>query len=77
MEQEVPDEVQAAMALKLVDDVRAMIRKEIKLALEDYSFMGQLGGFQLGEAIVRSGVLSSTAFRDAVKTIITQQMQKY
>lgn len=77
MEQDVPDEVQAAMGLKLVEDVRKLIRDEVKAALEDYQFMGQLGGFQLGEAIVRSGVFSSSVFHDAVKSVLVQQMQKY
>lgn len=77
MEQAVPDEVQAAMAMNLADDVRKLIRDEVKAALEDHSFMGQLGGFQLGEAIIRSGVFSSTMFEAAVKNTITKQMQKY
>lgn len=77
MTAEVSEEDQAAMALKLHMNVKQLIRDEIKAALEDYQFMGQLGGFQLGEAVVRSGVLNSVVFRDAVKSVIVQQMQKY
>lgn len=39
---EVPDEVQAAMHLKLMDGVSELVRKEIKKALEDYSFYSKL-----------------------------------
>ena len=35
MEPEVPDEVQAAMSLKMMENVRALIRKELAAALVD------------------------------------------
>ena len=77
MEQTVPDEVQAAMSLKLVEDVRKLIRDEIKLALEDYQFTGNLLGHPMLEAIMRSGAQSSNTFRLAVCAAIQQQMQKF
>jgi hypothetical protein len=76
MEQEVPDEVQAAMGLKLVGDVRKLIREEVKAALEDKVFMDSLFAYPLAEAVSR-GLNTSSAFRSAVKNIIIQQMQKY
>ena len=75
--QEVSEQEQADMAIKLHENVRQLIRDEIKAALEDYQFMGQLGSFQLGEAIIRGGVFRSSVFRDAVKSVIVQQMQRY
>lgn len=39
MSDEVDGETQAAMKLKLVDDVRALIRDELKLALNDRAWL--------------------------------------
>lgn len=76
-EQTVSDEEQAAMAIKLADNVRQLIRDEVKAALEDYQFTGNLLGHPMLEAIMRSGAQSSNAFRLAVCAAIQQQMQKF
>lgn len=77
MEQQVSDEVQAAMALKLADDVRQMIREEIKTALEDPNFVSGLGGYFLMQHLLNQGIGSSNSFIGAVKQVITNQMNKY
>lgn len=76
MEQEVPDEVQAAMALKLADDVKKMVRDELKAALEDKVFMDQLFSYPLAETVARS-LGGSILFQQAVKQVILNQMHKY
>jgi hypothetical protein len=76
MEQEVPDEVQAAMALKLADDVRKMIREELKKALEDKVFMDGIFAYPLTETVARS-LAGGVLFSQAVKRVIVDQMNKY
>lgn len=65
------------MALKLADDVRKMIRDEIKAALEEQQFMNALSPFFVGEVVARSGIFSGSQFQSAVKQLITNQMNKY
>jgi hypothetical protein len=77
MNQEVPDEVQAAMSLKLEENVRDLVRRELKAALEDYSFIGGLNTFPLGQAITRNLNASDYNFQQAVKNVIAQQLSKY
>ena len=67
---EVPLDEQTAMAIKLTDNVRALIREHLLHALEDPAFIAQLNLYPLYNRI--TGVYSSdSAFRAAVKTALT------
>lgn len=50
-ETELTDETRAAASLKLQEDVRQLIRNEIRNALEDYAFINATNLNNLGEAI--------------------------
>lgn len=50
-ETEFTDEARAAASLKLQEDVRQLIRNEIRSALEDYAFINATNLNNLGEAI--------------------------
>jgi hypothetical protein len=76
MEDEVPNEVQAAMSLKLMDNVRKLIRDELKLALQDETFLAQVYTYPLAISVA-NGVCGSPQFHSAVKNVITSQMNKY
>lgn len=71
--QEVPDEVQAAMAVKLADDVRNLIREEVKVAFRDYNFLYSLDGYML-LTMLMSGANSNTAFRQSVVHAISKKL---
>lgn len=75
MEQEVPDEVQAAMALKLADDVRKMIRNHIYEAFNDPEFMAYLPKDYLHEQL-QARAYGGIGFAQAVRDVIRHQMQK-
>ena len=76
MEQEVPSEVQAAMAIKLVDNVRAMIRKEIVEAFNDAAFVSTLNiGFFA--SVTMQGMRYNSDFKKVLRDVIIEQMQKY
>jgi hypothetical protein len=77
MEQEVPSEVQAAMAIKLADDVRKLIRDEVKAALEDSNFIGRLNTFPLSQSTQYHVNANDYNFQQAVKNVIAQQLIKY
>jgi DNA polymerase III psi subunit len=77
MEQEVPSELQAAMAIKLADDVRKMIRDEVKAALEDPIFIGSLNTFPLAQSTQYHFNPNDYNFQQAVKNVIATQMVKY
>ena len=51
MEPEVPDEVQAAMSLKLVENVRALIRKELAAALVDPGVINPSSMFVVSQTV--------------------------
>lgn len=74
-EQTVSDEEQALMAIKLADNVRELVRKEIKAALEDYEFMLTTQSYPLASAVFRSAS-GTSEFRNAVLGVVTHQMQK-
>lgn len=50
-ETELTDEARAAAFLKLQEDVRQLIRNEVRAALEDYQFLSVTNLNNLGEAI--------------------------
>jgi len=76
---EVTDEEQAAMAIKLADNVRELIRAEMRVALEDYGFLNHINLFNFSERlspVLFSNVHLNYTFRDGVKGIIKEQMGK-
>lgn len=69
MSDEVDGETQAAMKLKLVDDVRALIRSEMLLALQDRTWLGAVDTVPLlGQMSGYPGSMATTPFKSAVKT---------
>lgn len=75
MEQEVPDEVQAAMAIKLADDVKKMIRDQVNQAFNDSTFISSLNLGLFAQVMVQ-GMKYNTDFKRAVKDVIVEQMQR-
>ena len=76
---EVTEEEQAAMAIKLAENVRELIRDEMKMALQDYAFLNLTNLFNFAERIsplMFSNATVNYAFRDGVKTIVREQMNK-
>lgn len=76
MEQEVTGEEQALMAVKLADDVRKLIRDEVKAAMEDFGFLSGLYTYPLAEHMFRN-ISSSLKFQRAVRDAMIAQMNKY
>lgn len=73
--EEPTEEQQAAMALKLMDNVRELIRDEVRNALEDYGWISNLHYHPLAGAMIYP--LTQTGhFREAVKIVIRDQMSK-
>ena len=77
MNQEVPDEVQAAMSLKLEESVRDLVRKHLKAALEDPAFTHNLNGYPLAQVVANHLTGGDYNFQQAVKTAMIHQMNKY
>jgi len=75
--QAVSIEDQAALAIVFEENIRDLVRKHLKAALEDPSFMIPLNGFYLSEAAIRYLNPTNLNFQNAVKGVITQQMNKY
>jgi hypothetical protein len=74
---DVSTEDQAALAIVFEENIRELVRKHLKAALEDPNFIGGLNTFLLGQAITRNLNASDYNFQQAVKNVITQQMNKY
>lgn len=70
-------EDQAALAIVFEENIRELVRKHLKVALEDPNFVGSLNTFPLGQAITRNLNANDYNFQQAVKNVITQQMNKY
>jgi hypothetical protein len=75
--EEVDGKTQAELAIQLSDNVRDLVRMHLKQALEDPSFMGSLNSFNLSEAAQRHLSPGNINFQQAVKNVITNQMNKY
>tara|TARA_R110000823_G_scaffold61959_15_gene147448 strand:+ start:448 stop:657 length:210 start_codon:yes stop_codon:yes gene_type:complete len=68
MADEVPDDTQAQAAIKLSDNVRELIRKEVIEAFADYGFANDL---------MRVGKMQyETQFKEAVRQAIMEQLNK-
>lgn len=76
-DEEVPGEEQAVAYIKLHDEVRELIRKEIKAALEDYGFVNSVYFHPLETRLYQGGGSSAAGLRMVVKQIIKEQMEKY
>jgi hypothetical protein len=73
----VPIEKQAEYSVLLDDKVRELVRRHIKDALEDPSFMGTMNNtFPLMDATFRYAG-GNQSFINIVKQAIITQMQKY
>jgi hypothetical protein len=76
MEQQVSDEVQAAMSLKLMENVRELIREEIRAALEDFDFMSRTRGYEITNTVMRHMNWGDYNFKQAVRQVVAEQMHK-
>ncbi len=72
MTEEVAEEEQTLMAIKLADNVRKMIREEIKAALEDHGFLSSV---YFGA--MKTELFTGYEIRKVVRDVITDQMGKY
>lgn len=70
-------EDQAALAIVFDENIRDLVRKHLKAALEDPDFMGGLNSYYLSEVMLRSVSPNNINFRNAVVNVITNQMDKF
>jgi hypothetical protein len=70
---EVTTEEQAAMAVILDDKVRELVRKHLREALEDPSFVSSLAAWNLTDVVCRHASTHS-GFRAAVIQLLTQKL---
>jgi hypothetical protein len=70
-------EDQAALAIVFEENIRDLVRKHLRDALEDANFMGTLNGFPMAEAVLRNLHSHNLNFQNAVKSVIINQMGKY
>jgi hypothetical protein len=78
MTNEVPDEVQAQAAIKLSDNVRKLIRKEVTEAFADSEFVHNLmGDMSYNFTAALAGKLQyENQFKEAVRQVIRDQLSK-
>lgn len=74
---EVDAATQAEMALKLSDNVRDLVRKHMKEALEDPEFTQSLHIHHLSKVITHSLNANEYSFQQAVRSVIVNQMNKF
>ena len=73
----VPIEKQAEYSVLLDDKVRELVRRHLKEALEDPTFMGSVVSHSLTQAVQRNLNPNDNNFQYAVKTVIANQMNKF
>lgn len=81
---ETTEEEQAAMAIKLADNVRALIRSEVKAALEDPVFVRSMYAKELGEWLtipamqnaINMGILNQTIDQRVEQIVTRMRMQE-
>jgi hypothetical protein len=73
----VPIEKQADYSLLLDEKVKELVRRHLKEALEDPSFMGGVNSYSLAQAVSRNINAGEYNFQQAVKQVIMNQMNKY
>jgi len=73
----VDGKTQAELELQLSDNVRELVRKHLKEALEDPSFLTTVNSFYISDAAMRHMSSGNINFQQAVKQVIMSQMTKY
>jgi hypothetical protein len=73
---EVTDEEQAAMAIKLTDNVRQLIRDEVKAALEDWAFCSSFHKGPLADTILRT-MSTDNSLQNLLAQVIATKLMKY
>lgn len=69
-------EDQAALAVVFEENIRELVRKHLKAALEDYEFMNTVGMWAFAPRLIPS-LPHDNLFQAAVRSVIVTQMQKY
>lgn len=78
--QEVTLEEQAKMAILLDDKIKGIIRNVVREALEDPTFVSSIMAYELTTHLapyMYHSASTFSAFREAVKSVIKDQMKKY
>jgi len=75
--QAVSIEDQAALAIVFEENIRDLVRKHLKAALEDMNFMATVNTYPMAEGVLRHLNPTNLNFQQAVKTAIVNQMNKY
>jgi len=70
-------EDQAALAIVFEENIRDLVRKHLKAALEDMNFMVTVNTYPMAEGVLRNLNVSNLNFQNAVKNVIITQMNKY
>lgn len=70
-------EDQAALAIVFDENIRDLVRKHLKAALEDPDFMAGVNSYPLAQSVSRNLNANEYSFQNAVKTVISNQMNKY
>jgi hypothetical protein len=70
-------EDQAALAIVFEENIRDLVRKHLKAALEDMNFMATVNTYPMAEGVLRHLNPTNLNFQQAVKTAIVNQMNKY
>ena len=73
----VDGKTQAELELQLSDNVRELVRKHLKEALEDMNFMATVNTYPMAEGVLRHLNPTNHNFQQAIKTAIVNQMNKY
>lgn len=69
-------EDQAALAIVFEENIRELVRKHLKAALEDYRFVHEIMIGNLASRLSTHMVMDGS-FKTAVKAAIIEQMNKY
>jgi len=72
MAEEVSDEMQAIMAVKLAENVRELIRKEVKEAFYDTSFVYDICSNHLLTSVLSMQLVNDYTFREKINDIIKE-----
>jgi hypothetical protein len=70
-------EDQAALAIVFEENIRDLVRKHLKAALEDMNFMVTVNTYPMAEGVLRNLNPNNHLFQQAIKNVIVQQMNKY
>lgn len=70
-------EDQAALAIVFDENIRDLVRKHLKAALEDPDFMAGVNSYPLAQSVSRNLNANEYSFQNAVKAVISNQMNRY